>query len=129
MGDTELKLKSWVGAGDCRGTGTRTKEDREAGPGRGRKPGQLGFWILIFWGLPKPLGPPEKKMKNGLGLGLPRDPNVIWKGKRRWTRTQKNTYEPTTQKKHEATPQKNAPISSFESDDRKLMEKNYSFVL
>ena len=37
VGDTPLKPKSWVGAGDCRGTGTWTREEMEAGLGRGRK--------------------------------------------------------------------------------------------
>ena len=31
VGDTQLKPKSWVGARDCRGTGTRTREGKEAG--------------------------------------------------------------------------------------------------
>ena len=36
VGDTQLKPKSWVGAWDCRGTGTWTREGKEAGQGRGR---------------------------------------------------------------------------------------------
>ena len=39
MGDTQFKPKSWAGAGDCRRTGTWTREGREAGLGRERKPG------------------------------------------------------------------------------------------
>ena len=39
VGDTQLKPKSWAGAGDCRGTGTWTKEGKEAGLGRERRPG------------------------------------------------------------------------------------------